>query len=313
MRFLASKKSQLLDPYFDGHVHSIFHSVINLRLNNQDLLSVIANKSDLISPYYITIGSLSDVDFTKLISNREPLSCRGEVIRFSKSNISIDLRFAAKGKNSFVKSKSSCFEKNINTNWKLAWSFLTDRKKKEGLALVLDGSQSVDLFHRFLITRTQKIIPQLLISTQTRNIGLAKKVGQQLLGLGPGLTPSGDDFLLGFIVGSRAAARKKEHRVFLNDFGHYLKNQNNNSVDISLDQLNSVISGPCSYPITDLCKSILNCDSKDKVNHEFNRCLKIGHSSGMDSAFGLLCGMVAWKKELADLITDEITSLIRAP
>ena len=163
-----------------------------------------------------------------------------------------------------------------------------------------------------MIARTQKIIPQLLISIQTKNIGLAKNVGQKLLGLGPGLTPSGDDFLLGFIVGSRASVREEEHRVFLNNFGHHLKNQKSNSVDISLDQLNSVISGRCSYPITDLCNSILNCDGKDKINYEFNKCLDLGHSSGMDSTFGLLCGMVAWKKELANLIIDEIKMPIKA-
>ena len=312
MRYLASKKFRLSDSYFDGHVHSVFHSVVNLRLHTQDLLTVIANKSDLNSPRYIAIETLDDVDFTKLISHGQPLSCRGEVIRFSGSRISIDLRFAAKEKKSFVKSKKSFLEKKINTNWIIAWNFLLDIKKKEGLALALDDKQSVDLFHRSLIARTQKIIPQLLISIQTKNIGLAKNVGQKLLGLGPGLTPSGDDFLLGFIVGSRASVREEEHRVFLNNFGHHLKNQKSNSVDISLDQLNSVISGRCSYPITDLCNSILNCDGKDKINYEFNKCLDLGHSSGMDSTFGLLCGMVAWKKELANLIIDEIKMPIKA-
>lgn len=107
-----------------------------------------------------------------------------------------------------------------------------------------------------------------------------------LLGLGKGLTPSGDDFLCGFITGIHSVSTQPEttdqNTTCLRDalFDEIIRRSDNTN-DISLALLRASMDGHTSLPL----KNFLLSPSAKAIDD----ISRIGHTSGMDALEGLLC------------------------
>lgn len=104
-----------------------------------------------------------------------------------------------------------------------------------------------------------------------------------LIGLGPGLTPSGDDFLCGLLASSRFCdGFVRRYRDTIS--GQILRALSSTN-DISAAFLRCACSGMFSRPVLDLCRG-----------KDIERCCKgflsIGHSSGADTLCGMLFGIM---------------------
>ena len=101
----------------------------------------------------------------------------------------------------------------------------------------------------------------------------------RLLGLGTGLTPSGDDFLCGVLAGLHLAG-KDEHC-----FTHFLKStitdRLSETIDISAAFLSCALEGEFSLPVS----SLYGLPSPEEILSSFE---EIGHSSGTDTLCGIL-------------------------
>ncbi len=100
----------------------------------------------------------------------------------------------------------------------------------------------------------------------------------KLIGLGIGLTPSGDDFLCGVLAGLQLMSLKNH------PFAHALKKEISSHLsdtnDISAAFLSCALKNMYSQPVL----SLASMESPSRILREFSR---IGHSSGMDT----LCGV----------------------
>jgi hypothetical protein len=112
----------------------------------------------------------------------------------------------------------------------------------------------------------------------------------RLIGLGPGLTPSGDDFLVGLFTSMNIPnSPLYGYRTFADEVVEKAKTLTN---AISYMALKKAAHGHVRESIIQLVQSIFN-GKEEEVTLSLNKVLNIGSSSGTDIALGLLCGLEA--------------------
>ncbi len=115
-----------------------------------------------------------------------------------------------------------------------------------------------------------------------------------MIGLGTGLTPSGDDLLTGYMAGLWCAARGKPERLdFLSAFTETVVRLSNGTNDISRTYLYHAAHGHVSSRLVNQARAICNGLDSRQVQECTESAMQLGHSSGMDAVTGLLVGLVA--------------------
>jgi len=124
--------------------------------------------------------------------------------------------------------------------------------------------------------------------------------GRDLVGLGPGLTPSGDDFLGGVLFAARSL-KTAYPGLFdweeqpITDLIFWARTQTH---PISHAILGDLARGYGVQPLHDVVTSLLSGEDQDRVMAGVTRLLDIGHTSGWDSLAGMLTGMLMVKGKL---------------
>ncbi len=117
----------------------------------------------------------------------------------------------------------------------------------------------------------------------------------QLLGLGPGLTPAGDDFLCGFaVLASQPGSRLAAARRVLADV--VLPNAQR-TTELSWTTLQETLRGRARESMLELLSRLFRSKAEDPaglarhLRVPLDRVLGIGHTSGTDILSGLLAGL----------------------
>lgn len=139
---------------------------------------------------------------------------------------------------------------------------------------------------RMLQERTDLLIKEL---TNNRVFN-AIEHAVSLLGLGPGLTPSGDDFLVGlFTILNMKSSPSLLHQLFCDEV---VKKAQSLTNDISYMALKKASVGEVRESIILLLNNLIN-GSEDELILSLTKVLNIGSSSGTDIALGLVAGLEA--------------------
>lgn len=124
-----------------------------------------------------------------------------------------------------------------------------------------------------------------LIAASHVDIGMcvdrdADPVPTALLGRGPGLTPSGDDVLAGYLIGARAFGVRVESLAALVE-----RDAAQQTSALSAQLLRNAAAGQCTPQLADL---VAACVTGRHVDKAVAAVLRIGSSSGAALATGLL-------------------------
>ncbi|NNE82351.1 MAG: DUF2877 domain-containing protein [Alphaproteobacteria bacterium] len=307
MRFVASEMPPLSAPTTDGRVHSVFRRVVNLRLADGDLLTLYAGDDDRQPPGAISFAPPADFDFSEHVVPNAAISFRGGILRIAGTGISIDLRQARRNAADTARPLSSGTTTEFNASWHLAWDTLIRAAGSAGLVIALHGRRPAGAFDAALAARAQQAVPHLLDAARSNHIAAAMNAARQLAGAGPGLTPSGDDFLAGFLVGARHVAQTKTQFAFLDRLGQALSSPSHNSGDIAGAYLIHAAAGRAARPLRKLAFLVSQGGRASDIETATITALHVGHSSGADGTFGLLCGLAAWRPEFTATITAGLT------
>jgi hypothetical protein len=129
----------------------------------------------------------------------------------------------------------------------------------------------------------------LKMSMQTADISLARQGLTGLLGLGPGLTPSGDDFICGIFLAlhmCQGSLFAESHLSAMTEtLSNLIRKPNALTTDISLQLLGLASEGLFSQPLLAMAKSFSSSVS-DRASWE--ALSDFGHSSGLDAGLGFL-------------------------
>jgi Protein of unknown function (DUF2877) len=117
----------------------------------------------------------------------------------------------------------------------------------------------------------------------------------RLVGWGEGLTPAGDDFLVGLIAGLDALMHGDERRRgFHGTLAAALSAHALHTTPIAAHYLRLAASGHYTEPLIRLRHAWLCDDDGNAADAALRRALAVGATSGGDTVRGLLAGLQAW-------------------
>jgi hypothetical protein len=143
-------------------------------------------------------------------------------------------------------------------------------------------------------------VEQLVRSVRLRDSGGADLAVMRLLGLGPGLTPSGDDFLCGFMVAGiatlkalgRESVRSRHFDGVMSGVAESISlHATMMTTEVSASFLDFAIQGIASSAVHRLIEGLLDADDNRGSLSAAWALTEIGHSSGWDCLSGTMLGM----------------------
>lgn len=151
-----------------------------------------------------------------------------------------------------------------------------------------------------------QLILHLLHATRILQLDQAAIPLERLIGLGAGLTPMGDDFLVGYMTGLWSSAGRDVLRLqFLASLGARLAVAAMGTNEISRAYIYSAIKGHVAEPLASLARQLDRPTSDEHVRTATLAVLEIGHSSGTGAVGGLLAGCIPWAGPPSEACAEE--------
>lgn len=142
-------------------------------------------------------------------------------------------------------------------------------------------------FDPVLVRIFQHAAQQLWLALVRGDLSLAQEHACQLVGLGPGLTPAGDDFLMGLLAVLNIPGSPAYDLRQLGDA--VVESAALRTHAISLAGLHHAASGRVTARVVRLCEALMQ-DSPTTMRAALQHVLQMGSSSGTDMATGVLAG-----------------------
>ena len=274
---------------FDAVIQSAFESAVNLRLVNEDRLITLFISKD----YELPQGIRIEKRISSLHSLRpgQRAALRGGILRFDSSSFTIDLRSASVWKCRINELNANMGAPRTQKAWSTAWQLLNKGQRIRNTDLI-----AVDLFFLDigspLSQRMNRPVLQLVASAKRCDVHASIDAAEKMIGLGPGLTPTGDDFLVGFLAGLWSTTGKEQGQLtFIDSFGKALKEVSKQTNELSRTYIYHAARGQFSSSLSNLSEAI---STGRDIESATQKAIQVGHSSGMDSVTGLLIGLAVW-------------------
>lgn len=182
--------------------------------------------------------------------------------------------------------------------WYIAWRQLQASVQPDGLgALLPNGRRAAPrfIYTEPLLSRARASLPRLVASTRGIDVAASLAAAIPLIGAGPGLTPSWDDLLIGYMCGLRATAAASWRRAqFLGRFGEAVRDASAATSAVSRLYIQRTVAGHGPEWIEDALAAIATGNSRRTIRATA-RALRIGNTSGTDMMLGAILGSSAWQ------------------
>ena len=120
-----------------------------------------------------------------------------------------------------------------------------------------------------------------------------ENVVRYFLGRGEGLTPSGDDHIVGLLA--IHAVTDAFHPMFIETIKKIVESESI-TTDVAKEYLTYALQGEFGSPVSEV---IMQLAQEGSINLEYSmlKLLPMGHSSGVDTAFGILIGILTIRRK----------------
>lgn len=285
---------------FSGVIHSIFHQACNVRLASDALLTLVSSEKGNLSQG-IRLGTPPKFTFLNQLRVGQPFACRGGILRISGSELSVDLRTASLWHIDLKGLRVDLRQRDTARAWAVAWLELGKHRYWNGISSMIAAipvprqNSMTSPGIKTLVEMAVQTVPALIDATRNLQVDGAITAIRPLIGLGPGLTPSGDDFIVGYLAGLWSTAGSDSSRLrFMSSLGAWLSHAAAGTNAISCTYIKSAVNGNVSEPIATLAQRFGQAKSMDSVREATRTALQVGHTSGTDGIQGLLLGCIAW-------------------
>lgn len=264
---------------FTGVVRSVFVKAAILTVADRLLTLVPAATGGL--PGAIALDVPRGFNFASLLRTGAVAASRGGILRFAGSAASVDLR-AAPYWRSRLRDIVLDFDRPATDG---AWRSVAATLRADG------RSNAIARLGREAI---------LSLSDATRRLDLepAEHAAGQLVGLGAGGTPAGDDLLVGYLAGLWSSLAGLRARAdFAAGLANAVRGLSIRTNDVSRAYLEAAAACEVSQRLTDVATCIAGGATAAAAADAAAAAIAVGHSSGADGACGLLLGLAAWGPE----------------
>ncbi|WP_256716272.1 DUF2877 domain-containing protein [Paenibacillus odorifer] len=271
---------RIIHHKFHGFVHSTFNRTINIQCLDRGDLYTIACKGIDNAPNTLIIDlehfEEADIRVNDIVSS-------GHSVLSIANKMSITMNGVKRWNCKLPKYPSEADVLIMNVSTMKQYIKLHGNNSRIERAFK-SGNPFDDEMSRMLHERTQLLVSEL----QNKRISTAITHATSLIGLGPGLTPAGDDFLVGlFTVMGIENHQYFSHQSFCEEVVLHAKALTN---DISYMALAKAAVGQVRESISDLMEALFR-GSEEELLLALDRVLAIGSTSGTDIALGIVAGL----------------------
>jgi hypothetical protein len=127
------------------------------------------------------------------------------------------------------------------------------------------------------------------------HIAAARARIERFVGWGEGLTPAGDDYLVGLCAALRALEKRDAaRRAFLRDLRHCIASLRQRTTPVSAHYLALAADGHFNADVLDARDALRSGRDTGRACAAFDDLLAVGSTSGADALTGMLSGYAAW-------------------
>jgi hypothetical protein len=271
---------------FNGVVHSVFRQACNICLDDGRMLALLAPHLGN-QPHGVRLDVPAGFAFPDHLAIRQRVGCRADVLR-AAGGLSVELGTAQPWRGELPTAGIDLTSPKVARAWRAAWRTLRrNRRHTDGAFALL--TRGVDR-EGFRLARAARCL----------QADQAASAVDRLIGRGPGLTPSGDDLIVGFVAGLWSTTGGHPARCAFVDSiraavaAAAVAATAAATGDISRTYLRHACHGRFAESLTTLVHHIARGADGGSVERATTAALRVGHTSGRDGAFGLLLGLAAW-------------------
>jgi hypothetical protein len=280
---------------FSVTVHSVFPDAINLKSRNRGRLLTLVSSDCADLPQGMRLDTPPGFSFDMGLHAGERLTCQNRFLQDGYRRLTINLRQAKYWKCTLPDLGVDGMTQHTVAAWNSVWQLLNEQQRLTGAEICAEELFHTDTPLRKAVTKIMGITIRELVEAARNFDTSVEKIVANLIGLGSGLTPSGDDFLVGFLTGLRSTTGKSGERLkFLSELGKKVIHLSCNTNDISRTYLLHAAMGQVSSRLAGLVEAIACGEGTDHFWQTVEEAMHVGHSSGMDTVTGLLVGLSTW-------------------
>jgi Protein of unknown function (DUF2877) len=273
---------------FNGRVHSVFREACNIRLDDGRLLALLAPHLGNV-PHGVRLDLPAGFDFSRQIALGQAVGCRADVLRVAGGGLSVDLGTAQPWQGILPAPGVDLTSANMAAAWRAAWRRLRQDRRRNDRREVECATRAVGR-QGVRLARAARVL---------RPDGVAGAL-DRLIGCGPGLTPAGDDLVVGFLAALWCTAGvDPARRAFLDGLCAAVAAAAAATGDISRAYLIHAAHGQFAEALIALARGIAEGAPPGAVEFATMAALRVGHTSGAAGTFGLLLGLAAWAPQSA--------------
>ncbi len=276
-------------------VHSVFREAVNLRLRKRTHLFTLLTLDCPDLPQGIRLGAPPGFSFEDQLVLGDEMVCKDSILEDVFHRLTIDLHPAKRWHCRLPGLEVEEISPPVQAAWKSVWQVLRERQKHLGTELRVDELFQTNVTgHRRMTERMGALIGELVEAVRQLDLSVESIIAG-LVGLGHGLTPSGDDFLVGYLAGLHCTAvSRNDRQSYLTELSKIVVRLSRQTNDISRTYLWHASHGQVSSYLVALAHAIAQGENSDRLLPAAENALHMGHTSGMDTVSGLLLGLATW-------------------
>jgi hypothetical protein len=276
-------------PAGAGRVRSVYRQACNVELNSGVLLTLLCAALGNL-PHGIRFALPGPQDLREWLRPGQAVVSESSQLRIAQARVTIELSRASRW--SCELSACDVYATPIVRAMLAALAALREHSVRGGFApLVLNDADPGSPLAGAMRRRLWSSLPLLDSARASLDAPLAAEALEQLAGLGPGLTPSGDDFIVGYLAGLQSRCRLDSAlRPFVNGLTAPLARVAAASNLISRQFILNALDGEFAEGLAAVVAAITAHD-QHRARAAAERLACLGHSSGCDSLLGLLYGL----------------------
>lgn len=280
-----------------GQIHSVFRRVLTIAFHNGGLGSIVCSEVGR-GPLSINVEIPKHMDMVSLgMKKRLGVSRVADLIIIGENELAISIECANLWEPMRLFNDVLRIPDIVERNLMTLRDIVRSSGNLDGLGQVIELSnrdlQNAEVTARMGLV-SQLALPHLLNlirAIKSKDLDNLSESVQHLIGLGPGLTPSGDDLLIGLMLSMLFIAENFNlNRARITDINKTIIScVHGRTTSISEEFLIQAAAGNANEPLLNLIESLLTSNSA-KVERAARAVLVIGGTSGTDTIIGILLG-----------------------
>lgn len=277
----------LLSNNKTGVVHSVFNNGLNIRMGSH--LFFIGTTKNGRLPFGVHLEQEAINQIISFVSLHQTVTWNEKDNRLHVGNTGLTIDFNA-GKSftnqlrQIENSKSLMLESLENF-----LTLLVNYGEPTGLEIDIERFLVDHLEGNHAQTKTVKQINALMDAVTSNDEMEIESVLRYLLGRGKGLTPSGDDHIVGLLA--VLTVTKQLSSTFVKTIKGLIE-QESITTEVAMEYLQYATKGEFSSSVTAVIYDLVQ-KKNNTLENSMLKLIAMGHSSGVDTAFGILIGILA--------------------